>query len=293
MPMPHNASWRAFSPAELDQQYNARATVPDIEAELKAYRDNALPMYTRLTCLRDVPYGDHADETLDLFPAPGQANAPLFVFIHGGYWRALTSQDSVFMAEQLVSQGIAVACINYTLAPAARLSHIVQQCEKALAWLHHQAPALGVQAPRAVVAGSSAGAHLAAMLMTPDNLQRHCIPAAWLCGGILVSGLYDLAPLQHTLPNTWLHLSDQDVQRLSPMHQRPAPHIGLHIVVAEHDTAEFKLQSKDFAKLCQHQGNAVHDYEVAHTNHFNIILDWMHADTPLTRSLHQLLQRPV
>lgn len=291
--MPHTPSWRQFTQEELDKQYNARATVSDIDAELKAYRDTSWPMYEQLACLRALPYGDHPDETLDLFPVPQQPGAPLFVFIHGGYWRALTTQDSVFMAQQLVSQGIAVASINYTLAPAASLSHIVQQCEKALAWLHHHAPAHGVQASHAVVAGSSAGAHLAAMLMTPDNLQRHRMPAPWLVGGILVSGLFDLAPIQHTLPNAWLHLTDQDVQRLSPMHQLPATHMGLHVVVAEQDTSEFKRQSKDFAQVCQHQGNAVTYYEVANTNHFNIILDWMKPNTPLTRSLHQLLHREV
>jgi hypothetical protein len=102
--MSSNAPWRQFSQAELDTQYNARATVSDIEAELKAYRELSLPMYEQLHCLRAMPYGSHPDETLDLFPVPGQPDAPLFVFIHGGYWRALTTQDSVFMAQQLVSQ---------------------------------------------------------------------------------------------------------------------------------------------------------------------------------------------
>lgn len=289
--MAQTSLWRQFTQEELDKQYNARATVSDIAAELQAYRDQSLPMYEQLDCLRAIPYGDHADETLDLFPVAHQPHAPLFVFIHGGYWRALTTQDSVFMARQLVSQGIAVAAINYTLAPAASLSHIVQQCEKALAWLYHHASKHGVQASHAVIAGSSAGGHLAAMLTTSDNLQRHRIPAPWLSGGLLVSGLFDLAPIQHTLPNAWLHLSDEDIQRLSPMHQLPASHVNLHVVVAEHDTAEFKRQSKDFAEICEQHGNTVTCYEVAQTNHFNIILDWMKPDSQLTHSLQQLLHR--
>jgi arylformamidase len=283
-----NASWRQLSQAELDTQYNARATVSDIEAELKAYRDLSLPMYEQLHCLRAMSYGSHPDETLDLFPAPGKPDAPLFVFIHGGYWRALTTQDSVFMAQQLVSQGIAVASINYTLSPAASLSHIVAQCEQALAWLHHQAPQHGLRASQAVVAGSSAGGHLAAMLMTPDCLKRHNIQTSWLTGGILVSGLFDLAPIQRTLPNAWLQLTDDDVQQLSPMQHLPDPQMGVHIVFAEKDTAEFKRQSTDFAEVCKRNGNSVSVYEVANTNHFNIILDWMKADSPLSQSLHQL-----
>jgi arylformamidase len=277
--MNSNAYWRQLSQAELDTQYNARATVSDIDAELKAYRELSLPMYAQLHCLRATPYGNNPDETLDLFPVPGKPDAPLFVFIHGGYWRALTTQDSVFMAQQLVSQGIAVASINYTLSPAASLSHIVAQCEQALAWLHHQAPQHGVRASQAVVAGSSAGGHLAAMLMTPDCLKRHNIQTSWLTGG--------LAPIQHTLPNAWLQLTDDDVQQLSPMQHLPVSSMDVHIVFAEKDTAEFKRQSTDFAEICKRNGNHVSVYEVANTNHFNIILDWMKADSPLSQSLHQ------
>lgn len=284
-----NAHWRQFSQTELDTQYNARATVSDIEAELKAYRDLSLPMYTQLHCLRAMPYGSHPDETLDLFPVPDQPDAPLFVFIHGGYWRALTTQDSVFMAQQLVSQGIAVASINYTLSPAASLAHIVAQCEQALAWLHHQAPQHGVRASRAVVAGSSAGGHLAAMLMTPDCLARHNIQPSWLKGGILVSGLFDLAPIQQTLPNAWLQLTNDDVQQLSPMQHLPDASMDVHIVFAEKDTAEFKRQSTEFAEVCERNGNRVCVYEVANTNHFNIIIDWMKPDSQLSHSLRQLL----
>lgn len=291
--MPHSSPWRQFSQATLDLQYNARATVSDIEAELQAYRDTSLPMYAQLGCARDLHYGAHADETLDLFPVPHQPKAPLFVFIHGGYWRALHSQDSVFMAQQLVSQGIAVASINYTLAPAASLSHIVEQCEKALGWLHHHGAEHGVAASQAIVAGSSAGAHLAAMLMTPQALQRQRIASSWLVGGILVSGLFDLSPIQRTLPNQWLKLSDDDVQLLSPMHHLPAKTMSVHIAVAEKDTDEFKRQSLDYAHACEQQGNAVVHYEVANTNHFNIILDWMRSDNRLSQSVMQLLQRPA
>lgn len=286
-----SSHWRQLSQAELDQQYNARATVSDIDAELKAYRELSLPMYQDLHCHRALPYGDHHDETLDLFPVPHQPEAPLFVFIHGGYWRALTSHDSVFMARQLVAQGIAVASINYTLSPQAKLSHIVDQCERALSWLHHHAPTHGVRATQAVVAGSSAGGHLAAMAMTSAYLQRHRIAPAWLVGGILVSGLFDLEPIQQTLPNAWLQLSDQDVQQLSPVHHVPDKRMVLHIVYAENDTAEFKRQSNDFAAVCKHNGNTVAVYEVAHTNHFNVILGWMQPDSQLTQGLLQLLDR--
>ena len=116
------SDWRALAPEALERAYNARATVADIEAELQAYRACSSPMYQRLPCQVGLRYGESSDETLDFFPLPGRTDAPLFVFIHGGYWRALCKEDSVFMAENFTSLGIAVAALDYSLAPAADLS---------------------------------------------------------------------------------------------------------------------------------------------------------------------------
>lgn len=268
------SDWRARAQADLEHQYDARATVPDIGIELKAYRDASLPMYDLSPCWRDVAYGSGPDETLDLFPVAGRPDAPLLVFIHGGYWRALHSQDSVFMAQQLTAQGVAVAAINYTLAPQATLAHIVGQCQRAVAWLLKDAASHGVAPKRTLLSGSSAGAHLAAMLLTPDWQAECGVPPQSLRGGVLLSGLYDLEPIQKCLPNTWLHMSVQESKDLSPIHHLPDPKLPLYVAVAEQDTDEFKRQSRDFAAACSAQGNPVTWHEARQRNHFNIVLDW-------------------
>lgn len=206
------------------------------------------------------------------------------MFIHGGYWRALCKEDSVFMAENFTSLGIAVAALDYSLAPAAHLSVMVAQCRRAVAWLGHNSRSLGVDAGRMVVAGSSAGAHLAAMVLNDTSLA-----AAKPLGGLLVSGLFDLEPLRHTLPNSWLKLSAEQAQALSPQHQLPAPGCALQVVVAEHDTDEFKRQSRDYAQACLAAGRPTVFYELARRNHFDVILDWTRPDTALTGSALALL----
>ena len=247
-------------------------------------------MYQLTPCVRDVAYGRGPDETLDLFPVAGQPNAPLLVFIHGGYWRALHSQDSVFMAQQFTAHGVAVASINYTLAPQATLAHIVDQCQRAVAWLLKDAAPHGVAPQRTVLSGSSAGAHLAAMLLAPDWQAEHGLAPHALCGGVLLSGLYDLEPVQRCVPNTWLKLSDADTLALSPMHHLPHPQVPLHVAVAEHDTDEFKRQSHDYAAACRAQGNAVTWHEAPQRNHFNIVLDWMDVQSALFQATIGLIK---
>ena len=274
--------WRAFSPQELARQYSPRGTVNNLDALLQDYRVQSLPMYD-LPHLRDLRYGPQADEVLDLFPVPGQPDAPLFVFIHGGYWRALGNEDSVFMARNFTERGIAVASIGYQLAPAARLSEIVAQCRRSLAWLHTQGRAHGVGVNRIVVAGSSAGGHLGAMLVAADWQAEFGVPADVVKGAILVSGLYDLAPVQQTTPNDWLCMSSAEAEALSPQHHLPSASTRLCVATAETDTAEFKRQSLDYAAACRMQGCTVHYLDVPGRNHFDVIMDWMNPQAALTK----------
>lgn len=278
------AAWTGMNAEELDRQYNARATVADVDVFLKAYRDASTPMYTQLPCVRDVAYGPSPDERLDLFPVPGQAKAPLFVFVHGGYWRALAKEDSVFMAQSFTACGIAVASLNYGLSPQVRLEEIVAQCRRGLAWLYHHGGAHGLDVDRIVVGGSSAGGHLGAMLLAPGWQAEHGLPPQVVRGGALVSGLFDLAPVQRTRPNQWLQLDEAQARALSPVHALPPAGTRLCIAAAEADTGEFKRQSTGYAEACRGNGCIVQALEVPGRNHFDVIMEWMDPAAALTKA---------
>ncbi len=283
-------AWRHWSQAERDRAYSARGTVPDAEVEIRKYAELSAPVYATLPCQRALAYGPGEDEHLDLFPVPGQPDAPLFLFIHGGYWRSLGREDSVFMARNFTQHGIAVAALDYSLAPAARLETMVDQCRRAVAWLYTHAERLQVGArKRMVVAGSSAGGHLAAMVLATGWHAAHAVPDDVVQAGVLVSGLFDLEPVRHAAPNAWLQLDDARARALSPQHHLPGPARVLHVVVAEHDTDEFKRQSRQYAAACIAQGNDTTYYEVAERNHFDVILDWMAPQSMLARRSLPLL----
>lgn len=276
--------WKSMDADELDRQYNARGTVADVDVFLKEYRDTSAPMYRQLPCMRDVAYGPSPDERLDLFPVPGKSDAPLFVFIHGGYWRALAKEDSVFMAKSFTERGIAVASLNYGLSPAVRLEEIVAQCRRGLAWLYHHGGRHGVDVGRIVVGGSSAGGHLGAMLLAPGWQAEHGLPAQVGQGGALISGLFDLAPVQQTRPNQWLQLDEAEAKALSPIHALPPAGTRLLIAAAEADTDEFKRQSTQYAEACRSHGCSVQAMEIAGRNHFDVIMEWMNPEAPMTKA---------
>ena len=81
--------YRYYDQAELERQLNARATVPDITPILARYASESERARSRLPCRLAIPYGVSEPERLDVFPATIGDLSPIFVFIHGGYWRLL------------------------------------------------------------------------------------------------------------------------------------------------------------------------------------------------------------
>ncbi len=233
-------------PAWLEAQYNNRARVPD-HAEVFA-RWAAASALARLSspCVLDVPYGDGAGETLDVFPAPAAARpAPVLVFIHGGYWRSLDKADHSFIAPSFNADGALVVVPNYALCPAVDIEHIVMQLTKAVAWTWHHAAEHGGDPSRIALVGHSAGGHLATMLLSCRWKQLDdALPAQPVSGALSISGLYDLEPLRHTpFVQADLKLTPASVKRLSPAFFPRPKGCKLYATVGLDESDEFLRQN--------------------------------------------------
>ncbi|QDJ50746.1 alpha/beta hydrolase [Bordetella hinzii] len=264
--------YRNYDRSALDVQYNARATVPDIQAILKQYADESRRARLAVACRADIAYGPHADETLDIFPAR-QADAPVFFFIHGGYWRALSKNDSCNMAPAFTAAGATVVVMNYSLAPAVTLDRIVDQARRALAWVHAHIGEHGGDPRRIHVCGSSAGGQLVGMLLAPGWQAAHGLPDDAIRGAASLSGLYDLRPLVHTHINEWMRMSPADAERNSPaLLPLPARGCPLLITYGETETDEFKRQSRDYLAQWRAAGHTGRYVDMPGSNHFDLVL---------------------
>jgi arylformamidase len=153
-----------LDPAWLDVQYNNRARIADHARFFERWAEASALSRQQSDCVLDLPYGDAPAEKLDVFRTTA-AQAPVLVFIHGGWWRALDKADHSFIAPSFNADGALVVVPNYTLCPAATIEQITLQMMRALSWVWQHAGAHGGDPRRIVVAGHSAGAHLAAMLL--------------------------------------------------------------------------------------------------------------------------------
>ncbi|MGH7100986.1 MAG: alpha/beta hydrolase, partial [Acetobacteraceae bacterium] len=208
--------YRGFqSQAELDAEYDVEAVVGDFPAYLEHFESASRRALAELNPTLRIPYGPTVAEHLDIYPAQ-QANAPVLVFFHGGYWHRLSSQDFAFAALGPVAHGITVVNVNYALCPEVAIDEIVREARAAVAWTAHSIAGHGGDPRRLHVGGHSAGAHLATMCLLTPWERDYALPPGLLKGGALVSGLYDLRPLPFTFIQPALQLTWRQILRLSP-----------------------------------------------------------------------------
>jgi arylformamidase len=228
------------APTWLDSMYNNRALVPDYATYFEKWQRASASARSSQPCVLDVAYGIAAGEKLDIFVAPA-ANAPVMVFIHGGYLRSLDKSDHSFIAPTFNANGACVVIINYDLCPKVTIPAITMQTVRALAWVYRHIAQHGGDAGRISVVGHSAGGHLAAMLMAcqwkrfADDLPHDVVK-----GALSMSGLYELDSVMQTpFLKDSLRLTPEEVLRVSPAWMPTPEHGRLFTVAGAEESPEF------------------------------------------------------
>jgi arylformamidase len=234
-----------LSAAALDAAYNNRALVPDFASYFERWGEMSRGALASHPHTLDIAYGRQPGEKLDVFP--GAANgAPVMVFIHGGYWRALDKSDHSFIAPPFCATGACVVIPNYDLCPAVTIPEISLQMVRAIAWVQRNIGKFGGDASRITVVGHSAGGHLAAMMLA-CQWARYApdLPGDLVKNALSISGLYELDSVMRTpFLKDSLRLTPEQVLRASPAWM-PAPRSGTLLTVAGADeSAEFLRQNQ-------------------------------------------------
>ncbi len=272
-----------YDPAWLEEQYNNRARIPEHPRIFELWAQASAAARQGLSSRLDVAYGPGPKERLDIFPC-SRENAPVLVFIHGGYWRSLDKSDVSFVAPSFVDSGAMVVVPNYDLCPSVDIPTIAMQVASATAWVYRYAALYGGDPKRIVVVGHSAGGHLATMLLSCQwkSLERD-LPSTLIKSALSISGLYDLEPLRHApFLQSDLKLTPQSVRRLSPVHF-PAPRGCLVTVAGTNDSDEFLRQNLLIQKVWGQKSVPICE-TVAGVNHLNIL----HELVDPTARLHRL-----
>ena len=264
--------------------YNLRLRHPDFEDYFAVWEAESVRVREALACTLDVRYGPGPNMTADLFPAPAAAaGAPIQVFIHGGYWRAMDKDVHSFPAEGFVAAGGAAVSLNYALAPAVTLDTIVEQCRTAIEWLADNAGRLNGDPDRIFVSGHSAGGHLTAMMLCTDWAARGR-PAGLVKGGTAISGIFDLASIRETSINDDVRLDAESALRNSPIHHLPETGAPLIAAVGAAETPAFVAQNRAFAEAWRARGFEATVMEIEGLHHYNVVSEMGRPGSALTQA---------
>lgn len=237
----------------------------------------------------DVPYGEHPRQVFDWFPAAGTA-CGVMLYLHAGYWQSRDKSLFRFLAPSFQHRGFHVALANYPLCPEVSLDELVQAVSPSVAAVaQHARQRTGAALPL-VVAGHSAGAHLASMLglaqgaLPPDNPAK--VDGVWA-----ISGIYDLAPLVDTTLNQKLRLDGEAACRQSPLLQGGAACVPAVWLVGAAETPAFLAQNAQMHQRWQGTGDAAGGWSASvaspDADHFTVLQDWAALRDPLTDTFAQ------
>ncbi|GLK64515.1 alpha/beta hydrolase [Paracoccus kondratievae] len=266
------AIYRGMNRQQLDAAYNNSARVADFPGLMRELRARSEVFYSTQDCRRDLRYGTSARQTYDWISC-GKPNAPVFVFIHGGYWQNCVKEDFAYSAAGPLAHGYDVILAEYTLAPEASMTRIVTEIGQLL---DHLVPQIAGRP--LCLSGHSAGGHLAASHRSHPAVTR-VMP---------ISGLYDLEPISLGQLNDNLRLTPDEIAAYSPQH-----HIGpgapMLITVGGGELPELIRQSDEYAAACQQAGEQAGLLHVKDCDHFQVLDDL--AD-PAGAQLTALTARP-
>jgi len=267
-----------YTQEELNDQYDQRSLVPDPSPWMGACAEASKAAKENFTCYQDIAYGEHEEELLDLYVPEGEGPWPIVIYCHGGAWRALTKDESGFPATHLVPAGIAVAALNFCLAPAARLGTLVDQVRRATLHLYANAGEWRLDSNRFFAMGHSSGAYLASMLGVADWAALG--GADGLIKGLIAgSGPYDLEPVRLSARNDYLFLDEETATALTPQtHLRPGLPPAL-FMWGGGELEEFQRQSRDLADSWEAQGAPTDRLFLDGLNHFQVGAEYLDAES--------------
>jgi arylformamidase len=253
--------YRGMDRAALDLAYNNVRAEPEYQAIMGRFKEQSEAVYRNAEVRQDLRYGNRSRQRFDWLSCGKQA-APTFVFIHGGYWQNYAKEDLAFVARGPLERGFNVVMAEYTLAPEASMTEIVDEIGALLDFLQWDTGEAGFGDRPVCVCGHSAGGHLAALH------RDHPRVAMTVC----VSGLYDLEPISLCWLDDKLNLTEEEVSRLSPLHRiaRGAPTI---VSVGMTELPELIGQSQRYATACEASGENVIFLPLPEQRHFTILTD--------------------
>lgn len=199
----------------------------------------------------EIEYGPTAGQKLDILGTDLPNDAPIMVYIHGGYWQLLSREITRYPALSLYKAKVKTIVVGYDLCPVVTLPEIVSQILHAAKFAFEYAEKMGSKG--VYFGGHSAGAYLIAKLLASADFLENTPGSRRLQGIFLISGVYDLQELIHTSVNDAVQLPNEWAKPLSPQFDDYThlqdKRIRVYIIAGQNESPTFKKHSRDLYEV--------------------------------------------
>lgn len=227
---------------------------------------------------KNIAFHPQMAPRLDVYWPPSGAGHPVLFFVHGGSWKDYDKELFAPVAIKLLPENMVVVIPDYTLYPDAGYEQMAGEIAAALSWTLERIDQYGGDPERVVVAGHSAGAHLAGLaLMDPRFLAGYGHSHSAVCAFVGMSGVYDVqAEYDHWLaqgffPEVILEVmgGEENFRQASPIHYARADLPPILLVHGEKDETVPLSIATEFHAALQAAGAA---------SELEVYAGWGHAD---------------
>jgi arylformamidase len=278
--------YKKYSQEQLDLQYNNRHHVPDFERSLQQWEKLSRLAEKEYKYENDILYGDEPRECLDIFPS-SKPQSKTLVFIHGGYWQKFDKSSFHFIAGAFADYSITTVMINYPLIPFVSMDKLIISCRKALDWIKKNIAQYNGDPEQLFIAGHSAGAHIAVILMTGEKKINGY---TGINGVFAISGIYNLIPIGLSNINDVLQMDRETAIRNSPVFKEPTEKCPLLLAAGSDETSEFLDQTRELYREWRNKHQSIEMMEITGLNHFTILDSIIDKQSVLHQSIFKQMK---
>ncbi|RQR87510.1 MULTISPECIES: alpha/beta hydrolase [unclassified Burkholderia] len=271
--------YRGMDRAALDAAYLNTKAIPDFPAVLASCQARSAALYAATPAQRDLRYGSRPARRFDWLRC-GLPGAPLFVFIHGGYWQHCAKEDFAYAAAGPLARGFDVVLAEYTLAPDASMTDIVGEIGALLDHLAADPDRIGTGGRPIHLSGHSAGGHLTAVY------RAH--PA--VVSALAISPLVDLEPISLCVLGEKLRLTAHEIAAYSPL-RHVGPGAPTVVAVGAAELPELVRHAHEYADACETAGEPVARAWLPGMQHFTVLDDLARPDSAMLAALQAIAPR--
>jgi len=219
----------------------------------------------------DIPYGDHPRQKIDLYvPDEGKPKALIF-YLYGGSWRDGNRGLYRMLGRTFDSAGYAVAIPDYRTYPEVKYPFFMEDAALALAWIESHVRDYGLPDRPIILVGHSAGAHMAALLLTNTRfLLDQEFDQARIAGFVGLAGPYSFNPLEFdtTVDVFRTAMPIEDAMPIKNVNGGEPPMLLLH---GDDDTTVYTRNTKEMAKAVNAAGGSARQIIYPGIGHIGIL----------------------